>query len=68
MKNENGITLITIAVTIVIMGILAGLLVRASVGGSLLKKANDVQENYYDMIDDTDEKMENLKQKWDGVI
>ena len=68
MKRENGITLITLAITIILMGLLAALLVRASLGDNLLKKSNEKKENVVDMIDDTDKKTEGIKQKWNGIL
>lgn len=68
MKRENGITLITLAITIILMGLLAALIVRASVSGNLLKESNEIKENVFDMIDDTDEKTEGIKQKWNGIL
>ena len=68
MKRENGITLITLAITIILMGVLAALLVRASLGDNLLKKSNEIKENVVDLIDDTDKKTEGIKQKWNGIL
>lgn len=68
MKRENGITLITLAITIILMGLLAALLVRASLGNNLLKKSNEIKENVVDLIDDTDKKTEGIKQKWNGIL
>ena len=68
MKRENGITLITLAITIILMGLLAALLVRASLGDNLLNDSNKVKENVLDMIDDTDKKTEGIKQKWNGIL
>lgn len=68
MKREDGITLITLVATIMIMGVLAALLVKASVGGNLLKKVYDIEEDYNNEIKDVEEKTESINQKWNGII
>ncbi len=68
MKREEGVTLITVAITIIILGLLAALLVKASVKGNILEESNGIKENVLDMIDDTKDKTKNIEQKWDGII
>ena len=68
MNKEKGITLITLVVSIILMGILAAVLVRASVGGNLLNEVQRVEDDYYNMINDTQDKTKDIEQKWEGII
>lgn len=67
MREEKGITLAILVITVIVMGILATILVNATMGGNLLKNANSVQENFYEVLQDTDEKIQNVEDKWEGV-
>ena len=68
MKRENGITLITLTVTITLMGILAALLIKATMGTGLIKDVQDKEDDYYNMINDVDGKTKDIEQKWNGII
>lgn len=68
MNKEKGITLITLVVSIILMGILVAVLVRASVGGNLLNEVQRVEDDYYNMINDTQDKTKDIEQKWEGII
>ncbi len=68
MKREGGITLITLTVTITIMGILAALLIKATMGTGLMKDVQDKEDDYYNMINDVDGKTKDIEQKWNGII
>ena len=68
MKREDGITLITLGVTIILMGVLASLLIKATMGTNLIKDVKDVEDDYYNMVNDTQDKTKDIEQKWNGII
>lgn len=68
MKKEDGITLITLGVTIILMGVLAALLIKATMGTNLLNNVKNVEDDYYNMLNDTQDKTKDIEQKWNGII
>ncbi len=68
MKNEKGITLTTLVVTIMIMSILAVVIIRASSYRGVLNKINTISEDFDEDKRETDEKIEEIEEQWEGVI
>ena len=68
MSKNNGITLISVVITLAIMSILAGLLIKSTIGSNFLKEVNNAEEDFYDLMDENDNKIKNIEEKWEGVI
>ena len=50
------------------MGVLAALLIKATMGTNLLNNVKDVEDDYYNMLNDTQDKTKDIEQKWNGII
>ena len=68
MKAEKGITLTILVITVIIMAIIGALLVRATIGPSLLKKVNSIEQNLYDSLDDKNTAAKSIEDAWANVI
>ena len=68
-KNERGITLLTLAITILIIIILAGVTINATLGDNgLLKQAQDAKDMAESTTIDTEEKMNKIMQEYANVM
>lgn len=69
MKNNSGITLVTLAVTILIIIILAGITINAVLGDNgLLKQAQDAKDLAESTTQETGEKMNKVLQEYANVM
>ena len=68
MKKESGITLISLVIALMIMTILAGILINATMGENTINKQKEAENNLEKLIDKTDNKIEQIQNQWDGVI
>ena len=69
MKKDSGITLVTLAVTILIIIILAGVTINATLGDNgLLKQAQDAKNLAESTTSETEDKMEEVLQEYKNVM
>ena len=69
MKKDSGITLVTLAVTILIIIILAGVTINATLGDNgLLKQAQDAKNLAESTTLETEDKMEEVLQEYKNVM
>lgn len=68
-KNERGITLISLVVTIVILSILASLLVDASIKNSpAVETLNSIRNSYKNEQTKTEERVNKMTNGWEDII
>ncbi len=67
MQEQNGITLVSLVLTIILMLILVGVTVKITRNGLLDKKDKAVNE-YYSKEKNTTDKIKTIEDEWDGVI
>ncbi len=68
MKNEKGITLITLAVTVMLMSLLAGLLINAVNYDKIMEETGGAQNDFEGEVEYTDEKVESIQEQWGDVL
>ncbi len=68
MKRENGITVIALVITVIIMSILSAILVKATLNDNIIEKKDKIENDFYDTMQDTENKMKTEREKWKGVI
>ena len=64
---EKGITMVALIFTLLIMIILAGVLIRATMGDGFLQQVNEKEKEYQELIDDTDRKKDVIKEQWGNL-
>ena len=64
---EKGITMVALIFTLLIMIILAGVLIRATMGDGFLQQVNEKEKEYQELIDDTDRKKDVIKDQWGNL-
>ena len=68
-KNERGITLLTLAITILIIIILAGVTINATLGDNgLLKQAQDAKDMAESTTSETEQKMEDVLHEYQNIM
>ena len=68
-KEEKGITLVSLVVTIVVLLILASVLLRVSVGNNpVVEEVYNIENQYYEEKRDTEEKVNNMVNGWEDII
>lgn len=68
-KNESGITLLSLVVTVVVMALLAAVLVDASINSSpALETINNIANEYYDEQTKTEDRIDDMTNGWENII
>ncbi len=68
-KSENGITLISLVITIVVLSLLASVLVSASIDNSpAIETLNQMQDSYYEEQTKTEERINEMTDGWEDII
>ena len=68
-KSENGITLISLVITIVVLSLLASVLVSASIDNSpAIETLNQMQDSYYEEQTKTEERINEKTDGWEEII
>lgn len=68
-KNEKGITLFSLVITIVVLALLAAVLVNASIDNSPAMEAlNAIRDDYYEEQTQTEEKVNRMVNGWENII
>ena len=68
-KNERGITLLTLAITILIIIILAGVTINATLGDNgLLKQAQDAKDMAESTTSETEQKMDEVLHEYQNIM
>lgn len=69
-NSESGVTLIILIVTIVIMIILAGTTAffALNADNGIFEIKNRTEEEFYNKVERTEERTNNIKNKWQNVI
>ena len=68
MKKENGITMISLVITVVIMSILAAILIKATLDGNILEQKDKIENDFYGTMEYTENRIKSEREKWEGVI
>ena len=68
MKNDKGMTLVLLVITVVLMCILMTFLVNVGSFNDLLQVKNRVEEDFNDVITNTDEKVNSIRDQWGDII
>ncbi len=63
MKRENGITLIALIVTIIIMLTLAGVSVKMAIDNGVIDNAKEAKDQYENAQDDEDSQLNSVSQE-----
>lgn len=67
--NERGITLISLVVTVIVLGILASVLVSLSLDGSAtLDVMNDAKDTYYEQKQYTKNRIQDMTNGWENLL
>lgn len=67
--NENGITLLTLVITVVVLGILSSLLVELSVkDNDAVDIVKDGQEVYYNQKAQTENRILDMTNGWEDIL
>lgn len=68
-KSENGITLVSLVVTIVVLSVLIGLLMKVSIGESpVIEEVKNIQNTYYIEKQETEQTVQELTSDWEDII
>lgn len=68
-KREEGITLISLTITIIVMIILASILIRATSGIDEWEETVGITENIYEENkEEVEDRIESINEKWGNVI
>ena len=68
-KDEKGITLFSLVVTIVVLALLAAVLVNASIDNSpAMESLNAIRDDYYQEQTQTEEKVNRMTNGWENII
>lgn len=69
MKKQNGITLIALVITIIVLLILAGITISLTVGQrGILNRAQEAGKNYQNAAAKEDEDLRGLNDEIEGII
>ena len=66
-KNQKGITLVALVITIVVLIILAAVTINFALGGNLLDRAQQGADMYQDAADEEDSQLTNIQAFIDGL-
>ena len=67
--NERGITLTSLVVTVIVLGILASVLVSLSLDGSAtLDVMNDAKDTYYEQKQYTENRIQDMTNGWENLL
>lgn len=67
--NENGITLLSLVITVVVLAILASVLVSFSLrGNDTIDVMHDAQDSYYDQKEYTQNRIEEMSNGWEDIL
>lgn len=69
MKNENGITLLSLVITVIVLSILASLLVSASIKNNpAMETVNSMKDFYANEQSKTKKEVDRVTNGWENVI
>ena len=67
--NENGITLLSLVITVVVLGILASLLVDLSLkDNDTINVVKDGEEAYYEQKEQTENRIHDMTNGWEDIL
>ena len=68
-SNENGITLVSLVVTVVVLAILARVLINISIDdGNTIETMNEMRNSYYTQEKQTQNKINEMTNGWEEVL
>ena len=68
-KNEKGITLLSLVITIIVLSILSSILVSTSiVGNPLLEEVKGAGNDYFDQKEQTETRVNSMTKGWENII
>ncbi len=68
MRKEKGITLISLAVTVMIMILLAGILITASNYNKIVQEKDAAESDFEEEVEQTDQKIDSIQEQWGDVL
>lgn len=68
MKREDGITIVSLVVTVIIMSILSAISIKAALDGNILEQKDKIENDFYDSMQETENRMKSEREKWEGII
>lgn len=67
--NENGITLLSLVITVIVLAFLASVLINFSLRGSdTIDVMQDAQDSYYDQKEYTQNRIEDMANGWEDIL
>ena len=67
--NENGITLLSLVITVIVLAILASVLVSLSLkGNDTIDVMHKSEESYYDQKEYTQNRIKDMSNGWEDVL
>lgn len=68
MKNEKGITLVMLVLTVVLLGILMAFLLKDQPFNKLLQEKENVVQDFNDLINKTNDDIYSIRNQWEDII
>ena len=67
--NENGITLLSLVITVIVLAFLASVLIKFSLrGNNTIDVMQDAQDSYYDQKEYTQNRIEDMANGWEDIL
>ena len=67
--NENGITLLSLVITVIVLAFLASVLINFSLrGNDTIDVMQDAQDSYYDQKEYTQNRIEDMANGWEDIL
>lgn len=67
--NENGITLLSLVITVIVLVILAGLLVEISLqDNGIVNAVKNGQNQYFEQKEQTDKRVNDMTNGWENIL
>lgn len=67
-KNNQGVTMVSLVVTITVLGILSGIMIFTSNSGGMTVKTTNALKETTKYQNETEGEIENLNKKWGDII
>ena len=68
MKKENGITVISLVITVVVLSILSAVSIKAVIDDNILQQKDKINNDFKETMQNTNDKIKSEKEKWNGII
>lgn len=68
MINEKGITLVSLVVTIVLLGILMAVMTNVTMYNGIIEKKFETQNSYNELMNNVEENIDSIQEQWGNVL